>query len=206
MSGDVHVRFCESAGVRLPRATLLVLVFQEEGDARRVEAVLGRRFAKYGLTLHPDKTRLVRFERPRRGSGQQGPKPGTFDLLGFTFYWGRTLRGGWAVKTRTGADRLRRAVSAIAVWCRRNRHLPVPQQHATLVRKVRGHYQYYGRPGNYDALVRFVRLVTKIWRKWLSRRSWKSRLSWPKFNRLLSRHPLPRPRIMSASIARESIR
>ena len=172
-----------------------VLVFQDEADALRVEAVLGKRFEKYGLTLHPDKTHLLCFQRPRLISGGQVPKPGTFDLLGFTIYWGRTARGGWAVKTRTAASRFRQKVLALAVWCRRNRHLPVPEQHATLVRKVLGHYQYYGRTGNYDALARFVRLVTKIWHKWLSRRSWKSHLIWPKFNRLLSRHPLPRPRI-----------
>ena len=170
-----------------------VIVFTHESDAHRVLEVLGKRFAKYGLTLHPEKTRLIDFRRPRRG--HPAAKPGTFDLLGFTIHWGRTRRGGWAVQTRTAASRLRRAVQAIHRWCRRHRHDPIPQQHATLVSKIRGHYGYYGRRGNYRALSRYVRLVTKIWRKWLGRRSWQSGLTWAQFNRLLDRHPLPRPRI-----------
>jgi len=180
-----------------------VLVFTDESDARRVQAVLGLRFAKYGLTLHPDKTRLVRFRRPRSGPS---PKPGTFDLLGFTLYWGRTMRGGWAVKTRTARSRLVRACKAINQWCRQNRHRPIPEQQATLVRKLLGHFRYYGRPGNYDAIARFRRLVVKMWHKWLSRRSWKSYLAWKKFQRLLTRHPLPLPRIVvRASLAGESL-
>ena len=184
----------------------VVLVFADESDARRVDAVIGKRFAKYGLTLHPEKTRLIQFKRPRsEGSGSKS-RPSTFDLLGFTVYWGRTRRGGWAVKTRTAADRFRRAARAYNQWCRRNRHLPVPEQQATLRRKLVGHYRYYGRPGNYGALARLLRIVTKLWHKWLSRRSWKAYLNWTKFNQLLSRHPLPRPRIrVRASIAGEPI-
>jgi hypothetical protein len=87
MSGDVHVRFCESAGVRLPRATLLVIGFTREDDARRVMEVLPKRFGKYGLTIHPEKTKLVPFRRPPYSSspkgGPRGDRPGTFDLLGF---------------------------------------------------------------------------------------------------------------------------
>jgi len=170
-----------------------VMAFTDESDARRVLEVLGKRFAKYGLALHPEKTRLIDFRRPARG--RPSAKPGTFDLLGFTIHWGRTRRGGWAVRTRTAAGRFRRAVKTINLWCRRHRHDPIPEQHQTLVLKIRGHYGYYGRRGNYEALSRYARLVTKIWRKWLQRRSWKSRLNWKKFNRMLDRHPLPRPRI-----------
>lgn len=175
-----------------------VIVFRREDDARRVLAVLGCRFAKYGLTIHPEKTRLVRFQRPPLTQRASEP-PGTFDLLGFTVYWGRTRRGGWAVKMKTAADRFRRAIKKILVWCRKRRHDPVEQQHVTLVRKLRGHYNYYGRVGNYDALARFRRLVTKGWQKWLSRRSWKGGLNWPRFRRLLARHPLPAPRIRVAA-------
>lgn len=183
-----------------------VIGFTEESDARRVLAVLGKRFAKYGLTLHPDKTRLIRFQRPSRRGGKSVGKPETFDLLGFTVYWGRTLRQGWAVKTRTAASRFRRAIRTIHVWCRDHRHRPIPEQRAALMRKLLGHYAYYGRPGNYDALARFFRLVTKSWHTWLSWRSWKSRLSWPTFNRLLARHPLPSPRLRaSASLARQAL-
>ncbi len=170
-----------------------VIVFTDESDAHRVLEVLGKRFAKYGLALHPEKTRLIDFRSPRRR--QPSAKPDTFDLLGFTIHWGRTRKGGWAVYTRTAASRFRRAVKAIQVWCRGHRHDPLLEQHKTLVLKIRGHYGYYGRCGNYQALSRFVRLVTKIWRKWLQRRSWKTRLNWKKFNGMLDRHPLPPPRI-----------
>lgn len=170
-----------------------VIAFTQESDAHRVLEVLGKRFAKYGLTLHPEKTRLIDFRRPRRG--EPSAKPGTFDLLGFTIHWRRTRRGGWSVQMRTAADRFRRAVKAIHLWCRKHRHDPIPEQHRMLVLKVRGHFGYYGRRGNSQALSRFVRLVTKAWRKWLQRRSWKSYLSWNKFTRMLDRHPLPPPRI-----------
>src|SRR5690242_10447705 len=99
MRRESHVRFCEGAGVQLPRATRPVIAFSSEDDARRVMAVLPKRFGKYGLTLHPEKTRLVQFQRPSspRG-GKRRDRPGTFDLLGFTHYWGRSYRGRLVIK------------------------------------------------------------------------------------------------------------
>lgn len=178
-----------------------VILFTNESDAREVHAALGERFSQYGLTLHPEKTRLVDLRHPCHTGRRLGSRPGTFDLLGFTVYWGRTRRGGWAIQTRTAASRLRRTVESINQWCRRNRHKSIPEQHAALVRKLRGHFAYYGRPGNYDALQRVLRLVTKLWHKWLSRRSWKSYLSWSAINQILSRHPLPQPRIRAPASA-----
>ena len=174
-----------------------VLAFTSKRDAQRVFAVLGKRFAKYGLTIHPEKTRLVRFERPRReDSSEDGhPKPETFDLLGFTWYWSRTRQGGWTVKTQTAASRIRRTITRIDDWCRSHRHKPIPEQRATLSRKLHGHYNYYARPGNYYALSRVYRGVRRAWQKWLSRRSWKAHITWPRFEQLLARHPLPLPRI-----------
>ena len=111
MSGDVQVRFCEGLGVEFPRPTHLVIVFSREDDARRVLDVLPKRFGKYGLTLHPKKTRLVPFRRPSSsGGGKRGDRPGTFDLLGFTHYWGRSYRGFLVVKRQTAGSRLRRAL------------------------------------------------------------------------------------------------
>lgn len=167
------------------------LLFSHRRDAERVFAVLGKRFEKFGLKLHPTKTRLVRFERPH----PKRDKPETFDLLGFTLYWGRTSRGGWTVKTKTASSRLRRAITTITAWCKRNRHRPVPEQQVTLSRKLQGHYQYYGRAGNYAALSQFHRAVVRAWKYWLGRRSWASRLTWEPFLKLLARHPLPTPRI-----------
>ena len=120
MSGDVHVRFRERLGVRFPRATRPVLGFEYEDDARRVLAVLPKRFGKYGLTLHPEKTRLVEFRRPRRGAR---PMPGqSFDMLGFTHFWGRSRTGRWVVRRKTASGRLSRALQRMGRWCRVHRH------------------------------------------------------------------------------------
>jgi RNA-directed DNA polymerase len=171
-----------------------VMGFTCEEDARRVLAVLPKRFGKYGLTIHPDKTRLVEFQPPARshrpGSGE-GSQPGTFDFLGFTHYWGRSRKGAWVVKRRTAADRLRRAIKKITQWCRYNRHEPVTAQHQTLSQKLWGHFAYYGITGNGGALHRFRDAVTRAWRKWLSRCTRGKRLSWDRVTCLLKRFALP---------------
>jgi group II intron reverse transcriptase/maturase len=137
----------------------LVIGFTEEGDARRVLAVLPQRFGKYGLTLHPDKTRLVPFREPPpaahgKGTGSATP-PGTFPLLGFTHYWGRSRRGTWVVKRKTASSRLSRAMRSIAPWCRLNRHRPIGEPQHTLGQKLRGHFAYYGITGNRHSLAWF---------------------------------------------------
>jgi RNA-directed DNA polymerase len=174
-----------------------VMVFDREDDARRVWEVLPQRFGKYGLTLHPDKTRLVPFERPahepRNIPDAQG-RPGHFDLLGFTHYWERSRKGSWAVKRRTARDRLSRALKKIAQWCRLNRHQPLAEQQQTLSQKLRGHFAYYGITGNFTALSRFRDAVAAIWKKWLSRRRRRGFLSWATFVRLMRRYPLPAAR------------
>jgi hypothetical protein len=172
-----------------------VMGFANEEDARRVLDVLPKRFGKYGLTLHPDKTRLVPFQRPlRRSSGKDSgrdPQPGTFDLLGFTHYWSLSLKGNWVVKRKTAKSRLTRALRTVAQWCRTHRHQPIAEQHQTLSQKLRGHFAYYGIVGNSKSLSRFRYEVTWIWRKWLSRRRRRGGYTWPQFNRLLERYPLP---------------
>ena len=174
-----------------------VLVFEAEGDARRVLEVLPKRFGKYGLTLHPEKTRLVPFQglRPGAPPGPRDERPGTFDFLGFTHYWGRTLKGNWAVKRTTAGGRLRRSLGAVAQWCREHRHLPIKEQWAALTRKLRGHFAYYGILGNIASLGRFRYHVTRAWHKWLSRRSTKARIPWERFGELERRYPLPPPRL-----------
>jgi len=177
----------------------MVMVFAREDDARRVLDVLPKRFEKYGLTLHPEKTRLVQFNRPRpndRKGGPRGPRAGTFDLLGFTHYWGKTRRGGWAVKRKTAADRFSRALRAIALWCRTNRHLKVREQWQALCRKVKGHFGYYGITGNREALDDFRYHVKRVWRKWLSRRSQTAHVAWDRFALLEQRYPLPPARLV----------
>ena len=174
-----------------------VMGFSREEDARRVLEVLPKRFARYGLTIHPDKTRLVPFERPDREPKQSDSdrreSPGTFDLLGFTHFWSWSLRGKPVVKRKTSASRFRRGLDAIAEWCRLNRHQPLSVQHHTLSQKLTGHYAYYGITGNSVALSRFRWYVIRIWRKWLSRRRRSGTIPWHRFTRLLEQYPLPPP-------------
>jgi RNA-directed DNA polymerase len=172
-----------------------VFVFARKDDAERVLDVLPKRFGKYGLELHPGKTRLVSFRRPDRDDGDSDG-PGTFDLLGFTHHWGLSRKGHWVVKKRTAKDRFSRTLRRIAEWCRVHRHDDVEAQHRALVRKLRGHYAYYGVTSNNDALARIWYETTAIWRKWLSRRSQRAFVSWDKMLRLIERFPLPPPRIV----------
>jgi RNA-directed DNA polymerase len=168
------------------------MVFAQEADARRVLAVLAKRFAKYGLTLHPEKTKLIDFRRPTGN----GDGPGSFDMLGFTHFWGRSQKGNWVVQRKTSRSRFGRALHRVAEWCRRNRHRPVDEQHKTLVAKVRGHYNYFGITGNLRALGRFWHEVKRLWKKWLGRRNSQRSQTWEWFVQLVSRYPLPWPRIV----------
>jgi RNA-directed DNA polymerase len=181
-----------------------VILFRHEDDARRVMEVLPKRFGKYGLTLHPEKTRLIPFRRPPYRTGDNGGngdhQPGTFDLLGFTHYWGRTRRGGWAVMRKTASKRLSRAVRSVAEWCRTHRHRPICEQHAKLSQKVRGHYAYYGITGNYRMLSEFLAAVQRGWRKWLARRNRRRDMTWDRFHPLLQHYPLPPPRIVHSYV------
>lgn len=173
-----------------------VIVLSDEGDARRLMAVLPKRFGKYGLTLHPEKTRLVRFSKPRRDRDQDEEDPGSFDFLGFTHHWAKSRKGSWIVKRRTAKDRFTRAIKRVRAWCSKERHLPLPEQHRTLTQKLRGHYAYYGITGNSLMLARFAFEVRRTWRFWLERRSQRGKMTWLKFNRLLAKYPLPPPRIV----------
>ena len=171
-----------------------VMGFALEQDARRVYEVLAKRFARFGLLLHPEKTRLVRFERPSRSGSR--PRPETFDFLGFTHYWGRSRRGTPAVLRKTQRDRFSRALRAIAQWCSRHRHAPLAEQHRALQQKLRGHYAYYGITGNQPALSRFWWETQRTWKTWLSRRSNRRQLRWERFYLLIARYPLPPPRVV----------
>lgn len=173
-----------------------VFVFAQKLDAERVFEVLPKRFGKYGLVLHPDKTRLVPFRRPDRDDRPGGDGPGTFDLLGFTHYWGMSRKGNWVVKKRTAKNRLSRTLRRIGEWCRRHRHDDVESQHRALVQKLRGHYAYFGVTSNGASIARVWYETTKLWRKWLCRRSQKGFVTWEKMLRLLERFPLPSPRIV----------
>jgi group II intron reverse transcriptase/maturase len=194
MRGSAHlIRFADDA----------VMVFAREDDARRVMAVLPKRLAKYGLRLHPEKTRLVAFGRPRSRSRED--RPGTFDFLGFTHYWGWSRRGRPIVRRKTARDRFTRALRVIDRWCRENRHLPLAEQQRVLGQKLRGHYAYYGITGNAPSLARFLWEVRGTWRRWLARRSNRARLPWERFVGIVQRYPLPPSRVVH-SIYRSAAR
>jgi hypothetical protein len=169
-----------------------VIGFTEDEDARRVMTVLPKRFGKYGLTIHPDKTRLVPFRKPQgERNGPDSDGPGTFDFLGFTHFWARSRKGNWILKRKTAASRFTRAVRTIAQWCRFHRHDPIAEQHRILCQKLRGHAAYYGITGNSPALTRFRYEVLNVWRKWLLRRRRAWRASWGWFRQFQGRYPLP---------------
>jgi RNA-directed DNA polymerase len=194
LRGEAHeIRFADDA----------VICFQYREDAEKVMDVLPKRFAKYGLTLHPEKTRLLEFGRCAMGkTKRQGRKPDTFAFLGLTHICAQSRKGTFTVHVRTMSKRLRRGLNEIAQWCQAHRHEPVDQQQKTLNAKLRGHNQYYGRPTNYRGILKFYRGVQHIWRRWLSRRTRGGPISWEKYNAILRRHPLLSPRIMHAWVNR----
>src|SRR6266545_1045673 len=174
-----------------------ILCFQYRADAEKVLAVLRKRFEKHGLTLHPDKTRLIEFGRDAlsKWEAEGGPKPGTFDFLGFTHICRRSRRGNFTIHVRTMRKRLRRSLTRASAWCQRHRHDPVAEQWRTLNAILRGHYQYYGRPTNFRSLWKFYRGVRRAWRKWLNRRTRGRSLPWRVYGELLNAYPLQRPSI-----------
>jgi group II intron reverse transcriptase/maturase len=175
-----------------------VLVFANEADARRVMAALPKRFGKYGLKLHPDKTRIVDFRSPPRRGGRgdasrRHDEPRAFELLGFKHFWRLSYKGNWAVRRKTASSRLGRVLKRLSQWCRQHRHDDVREQHRMLVLKMRGHYSYYGITGNGHSLYSFWWAVHGIWRRWLDRRSQKAKMYWTKYRLLMQRYRLPRP-------------
>lgn len=174
-----------------------VMGFACEEDARRVLAVLPKRFAKYGLTIHPEKTRLVPFERPdpapKRPDEERRDPPGTFDLLGFTHFWSRSLKGNPVVKRTTSRSRFSRGLWSLKEWFRQHRHLDRATQHQALCQKLRGHFAYYGITGNSVALSRFRWSAVRLWRRHLSRQRRDGSIAWDQFHRFLERYPLPPP-------------
>jgi RNA-directed DNA polymerase len=181
-----------------------VIGFRDDRDARRVMEVIPKRFGKYGLTIHPTKSRLVPF-RPSSpwandDRGEPAERVGTFDLLGFTHYWARSRNGYWVVKLKTAADRFSRAVRSIDSWCQAHRHLSIQEQQQKLNEKLRGHYAYYGVTGNSPALTRFLHEVGRRWRKWLNRRNRTRSLQWDRFCGILRRYPLAPVRTMQSAL------
>ncbi|MFC1482335.1 group II intron reverse transcriptase/maturase [Myxococcota bacterium] len=179
------IRYCDD----------FVIGFEHQEDAERILGVIGKRMGRYGLTLHPEKTRLIPFRRPPLGA-PKGSSPETFDFLGFTMHWHRNHRGGWGFGMKTRKARVQRILKSLHEWCRRHRHLPRKEQHAALSRRLQGHYNYFGVNGNHTSLMKVRRRLHRIWLFWLRRRSQRGRrLTWKRFNAYLAQFPLPVPKI-----------
>jgi group II intron reverse transcriptase/maturase len=196
---EVVTAHCTGKVVLVRYADDFIIGCAREEDAERIMKVLPQRFAKFGLEINTEKSKLVNFVRPRRGSGRgpDGKKPGTFCFLGFVYYWGKTFRGGYTIKRKTEGKRIARTCSSIWKWCRAHRHYSLPDQYRTLCAKLRGHYQYYGVRCNSSCLDQVFYAAERAWHYWLRRRGGRQ-LTWEKFNALLSDYPLPRPRIVQA--------
>ena len=181
-----------------------VFVFKNESDAQRFMAVLPKRCAKFGLKLHPDKTKLLRFCKPRGVSPRSAEKRASFDFLGFTLYWGRSRRGWWVIKRKTRMSRLRRALSTAWTWCRTHRHKPLLWQYQKLKIKLLGHYRYYGMTGNCRALSIMRYGTLRAWGYWLRRRGSKGKITWARFYALQKRFPIPQPVVYHSIYRREA--
>ena len=173
-----------------------VMSFEDHLSGRRMLAVLGKRLARFGFTLHASKTRYVdfRFKRPQ---GQHPATTGTsFTFLGFTHVWGRSLAGKAVIRQVTAKDRFARSLRAVEAWCKVHRHRPLLAQHEHLVRMIRGHYAYYGVTGNSKRLKWYRHQVERIWKRWLTLRSRERNLNWERMRGIFDRHPLPPVRIV----------
>ena len=196
---SIMVRFADDA----------ILGFETEEEATKVLQALEKRFAKYGLKLHPQKTRIVYFGKPKSGNGNgngNGPRPGSFDFLGFTHFWGKSHKGNWTVKRKTSSKKFREKLKKMSEWCKKNRHHPLQYQYEKLCLKLKGHYAYYGITGNMRGLQRYLNEVKRIWKKWLSRRSWKgNRLNWERFSEMIKNSfPLPPARVVHSIYAQRN--
>ncbi len=187
-----------------------VMGFQRKDEAERVYQVLPLRFQKYGLSINLDKSRVVRFARPQGGENLQGEaEAATFDFLGFTHYWSRSRKGQWYVMRKTASSRQRRTLRGVTLWCRKNRHESIPEQHRQLCQKLQGHYAYYGIIGNSRSIVSVRHKVLLTWHKWLSRRSrGQAQMKWARFISMLNGNlNLPPARIVhSDRVAKPQIR
>ena len=197
MSREVHVRFCESVGVRFSCATRLVACFQYKPEAERFRVELVERLGKFGLEVEPTKTKVMEFGRfAVQNAKQRGERPQTFDFLGFTHYCGTKRDGkGFRMKRVTARKKFIAKLKVFKEWLMKARILKTRELWETAKAKLRGHYNYYGVTDNLKGIIRFRDEVRKLLFKWLNRRGKKNCLNLEKFKQMLKRFPLPEPRI-----------
>lgn len=167
-----------------------LLLFDNKEDAYRVMKVLPKRLGKYGLSLHPDKTKLVELDSP----DQSGPR--TFDFLGMTHYMGKSRKGKRILKRKTSRKKYRSSLKRMSTWIQRNRHLVLNRLIHKLNVKLRGYYNHYGITFNSRMLKKYYEAVKRILFKWLNRRGGKHKLVWTKYAQIIEEWmPLLRPKI-----------
>jgi RNA-directed DNA polymerase len=175
----------------------IVVGFEHEADARRFWDAVQKRFEEFALSLHPDKTRLIEFGRhaaTRRAKAGLG-KPETFNFLGFTFICGRSRAGKFLVKRKSRRDRMRGRLKDIKEELRQRRHQPIPEQGKWLAQVVRGYFAYHAVPTNSASIRAFRHYVVDLWRRSLSRRSQRGRVTWQRIKQIAD-DLLPRARIL----------
>jgi len=163
-------------------------------DAQRVYAVLPKRFKKHGLTIHPEKTKLINFEPNDNKSTK------TFDFLGFTHFWAKSNRGFWVVKRKTKRAKVNYIFNTLYNYCKDHRHLSVREQWLDLCMKIRGYYAYFAIRGNFIFLKQIRNRAIKFWFKWLNRRSQYNSYTWKGFGKLLKVFQLPYPKIIHYNV------
>jgi group II intron reverse transcriptase/maturase len=171
-----------------------IIGFEYKEDAERVYRTMTKRFEKYGLTIHPEKTRLINYSPEEKKEGN------TFDFLGFTHYWAKSKRGNWVIKRRTKKGKVNQIMKALYGYCKASRHFKFGEQWADLCMKIKGYYAYFAIPGNYKFLEQIRRKAIEFWFKWLNRRSQYNSYTWEQFRKLLKVYPLPYPRIIHKNV------
>jgi RNA-directed DNA polymerase len=198
MSGDVHVRFRERLRGRFLRATRLVVCFQAEAEAKRFRQEMESRLNQFGLDIAPEKTRCIEFgANAVKRAKVTKQKVATFDFLGFTHYCSHAKDGKrFRMKRKTISKRLTVKLKAFKVWLKKNKTLSTPEVMRTTAKKLQGHYGYYGVTDNLRGIRGYYQEVRRILLEWLNRRGKRTSYNLEKFAKLLTRYPLPKPRIM----------
>lgn len=199
-----HVRgFCEI--VRYADDFVCVVQYAEE--AERIEKALKSRFGRYGLEIHPTKSRNISFGRDERQNAErENRRPNTFDYLGFTHFCDLSRKGKFKIGRRTSRKRFADKCKSMNEWMGKIRNkVETKEWWKTLKAKVRGHIQYYGVSENYNSIEKFYNITVKLAHKWLNRRSQKRKMNWEKFTHYLECYPLPRPKIVHSFYAGSSV-
>lgn len=193
----VYRKSCTGFARLIRYADDFVVCFQHKADAERFREELVKRLGKFGLEVEPTKTKVMEFGRfAVQNADRRGERAGTFDFLGLTHYCGTKRDGkGFRMKRATARKKFIAKLKIFKEWLKKARNLKTKEIWKTAQAKLRGHYNYYGVTDNLRGIVRFGEEVKKLLLKWLNRRGKKNCLNWDKFQEMLKRYPLPKPRI-----------